>query len=137
VAYRHRLIPGEVARIGWRVYNLTKIKAAGGCVLILAADGPLSGIEVDVTGKKLTASQEVIATIFGALERMWSRALDWAERSPIEFALVIVLLMVIVVQRRRGKTTLTAMTLEYDLERERIRSQQPPLPLPAPAEPRE
>ena len=105
-------------------------------MLVLAADGPISGVEVDVAGKKLSASDKAISAITGAAERIWSRTLDWAERSPAEFALVIILLMFIVVQRRKAKVTSTAMIIEYDLKREEIRNQEPPLPLPPP-EPRE
>jgi hypothetical protein len=106
-------------------------------VLVLAADGPTSGVEVDVAGRKLSASHETINTITGAVERIWSRTLDWAERSPAEFALVIILLMFIVVQLRKTKVTSAAMIIEYDLRREEIRNQEPPLPLPLPPEPRE
>jgi hypothetical protein len=104
----------------------------GVVVVLWASDGPPSGLEIDISSKKLSASSEAITAITDSTERMWSRTLDWAERSPIEFALVAVVLMFIVVQRRRAKTTATAMTIEYELQRERIRNRQPPLPLPPP-----
>jgi len=101
-------------------------------LLILAADGPPSGLEIDISGKKLSASSSVIEAVVNATERIWSRTLDWAEHSPAEFAIIAVLLMFIVVQRRKANTAATAMNIEYELQRERIRNQQPPLPLPPP-----
>jgi hypothetical protein len=97
---------------------------------MLAADGPPSGFELDLSGKKLSASSVSVTAITHAAERIWSRTLDWAERSPAEFALVAVVIMFIVVQRRMARTAATAMAVEYNLRREYIRNQQPSLPLP-------
>jgi hypothetical protein len=72
-----------------RLFSLKYARRRQGVlVLVLAADGRPSGVEVDVAAKKLSASGEVIATVFGTLERMWSRALDWAEDNQIQVALL-------------------------------------------------
>ena len=104
--------------------------------MLILAEGPSSGFEVDIVSKKLSASLEVVTAILASAERIWSRTLDWASTNRIEFALVVVFLMYYVFQRRKTKTDMAAMKTKYDLERDRIRAQEPPLPLPPP-EPRE
>jgi hypothetical protein len=102
-------------------------------VLVLAAEGPpAGGVHVDIKGRTVSASDHVVTTIGGTLERMWSRTLDWAESNPIQFALVLVLLAFIFVQIRRGRTERAVLKTQYDAHREQIRNQEPPLPLPPP-----
>lgn len=92
-----------------------------------------SGVQIDVSGKKLTASHDSVIAVLGTAERTWSRTLDWFDDNPLQFALLIVLAMFAIVQVRKGRTDLAAMRTEYEMRREVLRSrQQPPLPLPPP-----
>jgi hypothetical protein len=103
-------------------------------MLVLAAEGaPPGGVHVDIKGKTVSASDQVVTTVVGALERMWSRTLDWAESNPIQFACVIVLFAFIAVQIRRGRTERAVLKTQYEAHRDQIRNQEPPLPLPPPA----
>ncbi len=92
-----------------------------------------SGVQIDVSGKKLTASHDTVTAALGTAERIWSRTLDWLDDNPLQFALLVVLAMFAIVQARKGRTDRIAMKTEYDMRRDELRSQQqPPLPLPPP-----
>jgi hypothetical protein len=88
-----------------------------------AANGALY---VKSRGVEVVASETALEKFLDG----WKFTLNWCEKNPLQFFLLVILLAWIVYQRRLGRTEVAAMKREFDERREANR--QPDLGLPAP-----
>jgi hypothetical protein len=97
------------------------------------AENAQSGLSIDGNAKKLSASNEVVFSVLGTAERMWSSTLNWSGSHPWLFLLVIIFAMFALVQRRIGRTAIATMKAQYQLHRANAHAaHHPTLPLSLP-----